>query len=140
MHQLGEDGRFLNESRGVGRRVGKGSGSRGGVLVGWVSVSRCRGGGISQGGASRRGGGSRGVGGGGGDLAGGVGPAVQGRWVLQCRGRVPRCRGGPKVGGGSPNAQQIYSARQFGIKDMELKTVRVRNIVWMGGYTRWSVV
>ena len=32
----------------------------------------------------------------------------------------------------------IYSARQFGIKDMELKTVRVRNIVWMGGYTRWS--
>ena len=32
----------------------------------------------------------------------------------------------------------IYSARQFEIKDMELKTVRVRNIVWMGGYTRWS--
>ena len=32
----------------------------------------------------------------------------------------------------------IYSARQFGIKDMELKTVRVRNIVWMGCYTRWS--
>ena len=32
----------------------------------------------------------------------------------------------------------IYSARQFGIKDMELKTVRVRNIVWMGGYTSWS--
>ena len=31
----------------------------------------------------------------------------------------------------------MYSARQFGIKDMELKTVRVR-IVWMGGYTRWS--
>ena len=30
----------------------------------------------------------------------------------------------------------IYSARQFGIKDMELRTVRVRNIVWMGGYTR----
>ena len=30
----------------------------------------------------------------------------------------------------------IYSARQFGIKYMELKTVRVRNIVWMGGYTR----
>ena len=30
----------------------------------------------------------------------------------------------------------IYSARQFGIKDMELKTVRVRNIVWMGGFTR----
>ena len=24
----------------------------------------------------------------------------------------------------------IYSARQFGIKDMGLKTVRVRNIVW----------
>ena len=56
MHQLGEDGLFLAESRGVGRRVGKGGGSRGGVLVGWVSVSRCRGGG--------------------GDLAGGVGPAV----------------------------------------------------------------
>ena len=34
----------------------------------------------------------------------------------------------------------ICSARQFGIKDMELKTVRVRNIVWMGGYTRWSEV
>ena len=32
----------------------------------------------------------------------------------------------------------VYSARQFGIKEMELKTVRVRNIVWMGGYTRWS--
>ena len=33
----------------------------------------------------------------------------------------------------------IYSARQFGIKYMELNTVRVRNIVWMGGYTtRWS--
>ena len=32
----------------------------------------------------------------------------------------------------------IYSARQFGIKYMELKTVRVRNIVWKGGYTRWS--
>ena len=32
----------------------------------------------------------------------------------------------------------IYLARQFGIKDMELKIVRVRNIVWMGGYTRWS--
>ena len=32
----------------------------------------------------------------------------------------------------------IYSSRQFGIKDMELKTVRVRNIVWMGGYTSWS--
>ena len=32
----------------------------------------------------------------------------------------------------------IYSARQFGIKDMELKTVRVRNIVWMVGCTRWS--
>ena len=32
----------------------------------------------------------------------------------------------------------IYSAGQFGIKDMELKTVRVRNIVWMGGYTSWS--
>ena len=30
----------------------------------------------------------------------------------------------------------IYSARQFGIKGMELRTVRVRNIVWMGGYTR----
>ena len=30
----------------------------------------------------------------------------------------------------------IYSARQFGIKGMELKTVRVRNIVWVGGYTR----
>ena len=54
MHQLGEDG------------VGKGGGSRGGVLVVWVSVSRCRGGG----GGSRRGGGSRGV--------GAVGPAVQG--------------------------------------------------------------
>ena len=32
----------------------------------------------------------------------------------------------------------MYSARQFGIKDMELETVRVRSIVWMGGYTRWS--
>ena len=32
----------------------------------------------------------------------------------------------------------MYSARQFGIKDMELKTVRVRNIVWTGGHTRWS--
>ena len=32
----------------------------------------------------------------------------------------------------------MYSARQFGIKDMELKTVRVRNIVRMGGYTKWS--
>ena len=32
----------------------------------------------------------------------------------------------------------IYSARQFEIKDMELKTVRVRNIVWMGSYTSWS--
>ena len=33
----------------------------------------------------------------------------------------------------------IYLARQFGIKDMELKTVWVRNIVWMvGGYTSWS--
>ena len=31
----------------------------------------------------------------------------------------------------------MYSARQFGIKDMELDTVRVRNIVWMGGYTSW---
>ena len=30
----------------------------------------------------------------------------------------------------------IYSARQFGIKDMELKTVRVRNMY--GGYTTWS--
>ena len=28
----------------------------------------------------------------------------------------------------------MYSARQFGIKDMELKTVRVRNIVWMDGW------
>ena len=32
----------------------------------------------------------------------------------------------------------IYSARQFGIKDMELKTVRARNIVLGVGYTRWS--
>ena len=32
----------------------------------------------------------------------------------------------------------MYSTRQFGIKDTELKTVRVRNIVWMGGYTKWS--
>ena len=32
----------------------------------------------------------------------------------------------------------MYSARQFGIKDMELKTIRVRNIVRMGGYTKWS--
>ena len=34
----------------------------------------------------------------------------------------------------------IYSARQFGIKNMELKTVRVRNIVRMGGTRggRWS--
>ena len=62
MHQLGEDGRFLVESRGVGRRVGKGVGSRGGVLVVWVSVSRCRGGG---GGSTR-----------GGIYQGGVGPAV----------------------------------------------------------------
>ena len=30
----------------------------------------------------------------------------------------------------------MYSARQSGIKDMELKTVRARNIIWMGGYTR----
>ena len=30
----------------------------------------------------------------------------------------------------------MYSVRQFGINDMELETVRVRNIVWMGGYTR----
>ena len=79
MHQLGEDGRFLTESRGVGRRVGKGGGSRGGVLVGWVSVSRCRGGGISQGG-----------------------------WVSRCRGGggisqggwVPRCRGGGSCSAG----------------------------------------
>ena len=99
MHQLGEDGRFLTECRGVGRRVGKGGGSRGGVLVVWVSVSRCRGGGggISQGGGSRRGGGSRGVGGGegdlprGGGLPGGVDPAVWRRWVPQFRG------GGPAV-------------------------------------------
>ena len=76
MHQLGEDGRFLTESCGVGRRVGKGGGSRGGVLVVWVSVSRCRGGG--------------------GDLAGGG--ISQGGWV-------PRCRVGPNVRGGSPNAQ-----------------------------------
>ena len=32
----------------------------------------------------------------------------------------------------------MYSARQFGIKYMELKTVRVKNIIRMGGYTRWS--
>ena len=32
----------------------------------------------------------------------------------------------------------IYSAREFGIKDMELKTVRVRNIGWMDDYTSWS--
>ena len=32
----------------------------------------------------------------------------------------------------------IYSARQFRIKDMELKTVWVRNIVWMDGYTSGS--
>ena len=30
----------------------------------------------------------------------------------------------------------IYSARQFGIKDMELKINRVR-IVWVVSYTRW---
>ena len=62
MHQLGEDGRFLTESRGVGRRVGKGGGSRGGVLVVWVSVSRCRGGGGAGGGI------------------------YQGGWVPRCRG------------------------------------------------------
>ena len=60
MHQLGEDGRFLTESRGVGRRVGKGGGSRG---VGG-------GGDLPGGGGSTRGGGSRGV--------EEVGPAVQG--------------------------------------------------------------
>ena len=71
MHQLGEDGRFLVESRGVGRRVGKGGGSRGGVLVVWVSVSRCRGGGgIYQGGWIPR------CGGGGSRSSGGGGPAV----------------------------------------------------------------
>ena len=80
MHQLGEDGRFLTESRGVGRRVGKGGGSRGGVLVVWVSVSRCR-----EVGGSRRGGGSRDVGGGG---------VYQGGWIPRCGGGGSRSSGG----------------------------------------------
>ena len=77
MHQLGEDGRFLTESRGVGRRVGKGGGSRG---VGGGGGST-RGGRIYQGGWIPRcgGGGSRSSGGGG-----------------------PRCRGGPEIGVGPP--------------------------------------
>ena len=37
----------------------------------------------------------------------------------------------------------IYSARQFGINDIELKTVRVRNIVWVvtrgGVRPTWSL-
>ena len=93
----------------------------------WWGGSRSRGvgggGGISQGGASRRGGGVPRCRGGGGDLPGGVGPAVQGRWVLQCRGRVPRCKGGPKVGGGSPNAQQ-WMLRRFRCVQIFLKNIQ----------------